>query len=172
MTTFWPMLQPFPITAPVMMCEKCQILVPAPIEQSESITEVSCAKKSAMAGGSLSCFAGCFVWMNCLLRSKDVDCAAFVSFLNQIFSDGPLGLIPFFEKLFAVIFPEDDAASDHSAKEQPDQHDQNPVWLCPFERNNRRFDHRKDGSLLLDLNLGLFELFGQFLVDPEGDGVL
>ena len=35
-TTFWPMLQPAPIVEFFMTCEKCQILVPGPIEHGSS----------------------------------------------------------------------------------------------------------------------------------------
>src|SRR5712691_7116315 len=47
-TTFWPMLQPRPMRAPDMTCEKCQIFVPAPISQPSSTYEDSCTKKSAI----------------------------------------------------------------------------------------------------------------------------
>ena len=35
-STFWPMLQPLPITLSFITWEKCQILVPSPIWQGSS----------------------------------------------------------------------------------------------------------------------------------------
>ena len=42
-TTFWPMLQPSPISQPGMMWLKCQMRVPAPMVQPSSMTAVGCA---------------------------------------------------------------------------------------------------------------------------------